>query len=296
MGLRTAADIKSYVAAQYQAGTPVTVWYVLANEETETVTVPTGMTGEIEGYLTQVSTPTPTNRSVPKWNGVEETGGTYAVTVYTPPEIPTTTGQNTLTVETEKIHGLTNPLCGIGDYKDVLNLSTGVITRKIKKLVLDGTEDWIDYTNFSAQNCYKLLVSGVETVASICTHYMNTTVLRTFIDNDDLHIVVSGAWMVHDSRFATKDDLKQWLAAQYTNGTPVTVWYVLSTPETETITVPYGLECSVEGYLTQSTTPTPSSPITPDSNGILESGGTYAAEVSLVPSNLTVKGHIKELT
>jgi hypothetical protein len=59
------------------------------------------MTGEIEGYLTQVSTPTPTNRSVPKWNGVEETGGTYAVTVYTPPEIPTTTGQNTLTVDTD---------------------------------------------------------------------------------------------------------------------------------------------------------------------------------------------------
>ena len=96
----TVAGLKEYLAAQYAAGTPVTVWYVLAEPTTETVTVPTGMTGEIEGYLTQVSTPTPTNRSVPKWNGVEETGGTYAVTVYTPPEIPTTTGQNTLTVDT----------------------------------------------------------------------------------------------------------------------------------------------------------------------------------------------------
>lgn len=93
-------DLKAWLAAQYAAGTPVCLWHVLATSTTETVTVPTGMTGEIEGYLTQVSTPTPTNRSVPKWNGVEETGGTYAVTVYTPPEIPTTTGQNTLTVET----------------------------------------------------------------------------------------------------------------------------------------------------------------------------------------------------
>lgn len=92
-------DFKAYLAAQYAAGTPVTVWYVLNTPETETVTVPTGMTGEIEGYLTQVSTPSPTKRSVPKWNGVEESGGTYAVTVYTPPEIPTTTGQNTLTVD-----------------------------------------------------------------------------------------------------------------------------------------------------------------------------------------------------
>jgi hypothetical protein len=98
---RDTAAFKSFLQQQYQAGTPVTVWYVLSTPETETVTVPTGMTGEIEGYLTQVSTPTPTNRSVPKWNGVEETGGTYAVTVYTPPEIPTTTGQNTLTVGTD---------------------------------------------------------------------------------------------------------------------------------------------------------------------------------------------------
>ena len=93
-------DFKSYLAAQYQAGTPVTIWYILSTPTTETVTVPTGMTGEIEGYLTQISTPTPTHQSIPKWNGKEETGGTCAITVYTPPEIPTTTGKNTLTVDT----------------------------------------------------------------------------------------------------------------------------------------------------------------------------------------------------
>jgi hypothetical protein len=31
---------------------------------------------------------------------------------------------------------------------------------------------------------------------------------------------------------------KQWLAAQYASGTPVTVWYVLATPETGIINEP----------------------------------------------------------
>lgn len=297
----TVADFKSFLQQQYQNGTPVTVWYVLNTPETETVTVPTGMTGEIEGYLTQVSTPTPTNRSVPKWNGVEETGGTYAVTVYTPPEIPTTTGQNTLTVETEKIHGLTNPLCGIGDYKDVLNLSTGVITRKVKKLVLDGTETW---GNYGSGNHFALTfaqtAAGANQFIPICSHFKAMQV-ASWNDLQDGEMSINpsdrNSLRIYDSRYQSDTTaFKTWLASEYSAGHPVTVWYVLSTPETETITVPYGLECSIEGYLTQSGTPTPSSPITPDSNGILESGGTYAVEVSLVPSNLTVKGHIKELT
>lgn len=36
----TVADLKSYLAAQYAAGTPVTVWYVLATEETAVVNEP----------------------------------------------------------------------------------------------------------------------------------------------------------------------------------------------------------------------------------------------------------------
>jgi hypothetical protein len=298
----TVADFKSYLAAQYQAGTPVTAWYVISTPETETVTVPTGMTGEIEGYLKQISTPTPTHPSIPKWNGEEETGGTYAVTVYDLPEIPTTTGKNTLTVETEKIHGLTNPLCGIGDYKDVLNLSTGIITRKIKKLVLDGTENWI-YRSGEPQNVYFLEFAGLVIVSNsgLCTHYPNQdsggfseladkrVLNRLSTDRSRSYVAI------RDSSFSLLSDFQSYLAAQYANGTPVTVWYVVETPETETITVPYGLECSVEGYLTQSGTPTPLNPITPESNGILESNGTYAVEVSLVPSNLTVKGHIKPI-
>lgn len=295
------AAFKSFLQQQYQAGTPVEAWYVLSTPETETVTVPTGMTGEIEGYLTQISTPTPKHPSIPKWNGKEETGGTYAVTVYDLPEIPTTTGKNTLTVETEKIHGLTNPLCGIGDYKDVLNLSTGIITRKIKKLVLTGEESFGKYTQRDDDWLYYYTLGSANNASvttAVCTHaiYQSYTSQGSSpyarISDTKASLLINLGTVIGNNSI---ESFKSYITAQYANGTPVTVWYVLNTSETETIAVPYGLECSVEGYLTQSGTPTPSNPITPESNGILESGATYAVEVSLVPSNLIVKGHIKPI-
>ena len=66
---------KSYLAAQYAAGTPVTVWYVLAEPETGIVNEPLCKIGDYADELTD--------------------------TIATLPEIPTTTGQNTLTVDTE---------------------------------------------------------------------------------------------------------------------------------------------------------------------------------------------------
>lgn len=67
-------DFKSYLAAQYAAGTPVTVWYALATPETGIVNEPLAKIGYYADELND--------------------------TVATLPEIPTTTGQNTLTVDT----------------------------------------------------------------------------------------------------------------------------------------------------------------------------------------------------
>jgi hypothetical protein len=44
--LATVADLKSYLAAQYAAGTPVTVWYVLATEKTAVVNEPLRKIGD----------------------------------------------------------------------------------------------------------------------------------------------------------------------------------------------------------------------------------------------------------
>lgn len=68
----TVSDFKAYLAAQYAAGTPVCVWYVLATPTTETITVPSGLSGIEEGYLNQSGTPTPTNPIYPTANTVEK--------------------------------------------------------------------------------------------------------------------------------------------------------------------------------------------------------------------------------
>lgn len=65
----TAADFKTYLQQQYAAGTPVTVWYVLANEETAVVNEPLM---KIDSYADEV-------------NGIS---------------IPTTDGATTLSIDT----------------------------------------------------------------------------------------------------------------------------------------------------------------------------------------------------
>lgn len=56
----TVSQYKSYLAAQYAAGTPVTVWYVLATEETAVVNEPLMKIGEYADEVSNVAT-IPTN-------------------------------------------------------------------------------------------------------------------------------------------------------------------------------------------------------------------------------------------
>ena len=53
----TTADFKSYLAAQYAAGTPVTVWYVLAEPETAIVNEPIRKIGDYADEVSNVSIP-----------------------------------------------------------------------------------------------------------------------------------------------------------------------------------------------------------------------------------------------
>lgn len=79
-------DFKAYLAAQYAAGTPVTVWYVLAEPETAIVNEPLAKIGEYADELHS-----------------EDAGVT----------IPTVKGDNTLTVDTDlKPSEMTITYCG----------------------------------------------------------------------------------------------------------------------------------------------------------------------------------------
>ena len=69
----TANDFKSYLAAQYAAGTPVTVWYVLAEPETGIVNEPLMKIGDyadtIDSTQTSAQIPTAAGETTISWAG-----------------------------------------------------------------------------------------------------------------------------------------------------------------------------------------------------------------------------------
>lgn len=104
-------------------------------------------------------------------------------------------------------------------------------TRKIKKLVVDGTENWNEETS----NYYIFInVSGrgegIPNSAALCTHTGNGVV----VNNNGTALFFKKSEFVH----STLADFKTYLQQQYSAGTPVTVWYVLATPTTGIVNEP----------------------------------------------------------
>jgi hypothetical protein len=262
----TVADFKSYLAAKYANGTPVTVWYVPAEPEITIVNEPLCKIGDYADELTTI-----------------------------------------------KVNGLSAPLYAIGDYKDILNLSTGVITRKIKKLVLTGEETMTYAAVITDTDAWQFPnnTSDYYRTNFVVSHMpVNTSSTST----ESHGYIGQRLTLCFDKQLglSTNSAIKTYLANQYAAGTPVTVWYVLSEPETETVSVPTGMTGEIEGYLTQISTPTPEHPSIPKWNGKEETGSTYAVTVytppeiptttgqnkltvdtDLAPYNVTIDGHIK---
>jgi hypothetical protein len=160
-----------------------------------------------------------------------------------------------------------NPLCGIRDYKDTLNLATGACTRNIVRIKASD----ISWENGATANynfwqgtlvAPKLAGSGEMTM--LCNKYRAGATRNNMSDGDIASYNTSNTEIivVRDDRYSSAAD---WLAA---NGNDMYIWYILLTPETETITIPSGNTGTVEGYLIQSGTPTPSAPIYPTANEV----------------------------
>ena len=118
-------------------------------------------------------------------------------------------------------------------------------TRKIKKLVLDGTENWTyssAYTRFMI-NLQNVMFSGIRLTPIICTHYITIDDGRSIDDVPNNAIYMGGSvdltqLFIKTDDYTTAADFKAYLAAQYSAGTPVTVWYVLATEETAVVNEP----------------------------------------------------------
>lgn len=117
-------------------------------------------------------------------------------------------------------------------------------TRKIRKLLFDGTENWTAHSSVS--NLYRLDINDYlfsETNISICSHYKsiaNTGAVGISNGETCFYYGTSTARIIYikDENISTLADFKSYLAAQYAAGTPVTVWYVLANPETAVVNEP----------------------------------------------------------
>lgn len=263
---------KSYIAAQYAAGTPVTVWYVLAEPETGIVNEPLAKIGDYADELHS-----------------EDAGVT----------IPTARGQNTLLIDTTvqpsavsltylngKTYHLSHTLSGESGSPVTTTIQLGQTqtVRHVRKLVLTGEEtDWAKATTYVG--CFYQLTSlSAVQMQVYCTHLPYITAS----DFEQGTITISAdkrinLWFEQFDGNTTISDFKAYLAAQYAAGHPVTIWYVLAEPETGIVNEPL---MKIGDYCDK---------LILDDPGIDLPAGTdvFTIDTDLFPSNAVIKVHAR---
>lgn len=202
-------------------------------------------------------------------------------------------GEYAITMEiggTTKTIYLDEPLRKIGDYSDTVE-SDGTVTRKIAKIVLDGTEPW-SYTGgmhklpFDTQNYNPPLYLRELKLIAVCSHYTPVAnQSQASINNGELTFLVSSSgtnnMYIRDTFCADPTEFKAYLAAQSQASTPVCVWYVRAIDATESKTMPTLTPSKGSNTLTFDTTLQPSyASITCTIGGGGGGGSTSANKVS----------------
>lgn len=120
-------------------------------------------------------------------------------------------------------------------FRDEWDSQTGRGIRRVRKIVLDGTEAWGENSKVLTYSL-KLSDAKSENVVdsedlSICSHFAYRTEIWSFLDVQYGYVANLGSYQFRALACETLDAWKAYLAAQYAAGTPVTIWYALADPE-----------------------------------------------------------------
>ena len=156
------------------------------------------------------------------------------------PDNPLAVKENSAFYQTDDRTSIIIPnLNGIGAYKDEWDYVTGKGVRRIGERVIKGTEYWLKYHWKDGEGfySYRMQIKSFNTSGKkcICTHYAPLSghsslyygrVEGAYVGtvNDDY------SWLVIGNSFPTVAEFKAFLAEQYANGTPVTVYYAIANP------------------------------------------------------------------
>lgn len=128
----------------------------------------------------------------------------------------------------------------------MMSLSTVGIMRFLKKIVLDGTEDFLRYSTGTSARAY-MEITGANfsdsEITCMCSHYQarkngGLSTITSYPSGSIAWRTALNQLTIIDSDITSLEDFKQLLAQEYANGTPVTIWYCLAEPEEEEIELP----------------------------------------------------------
>lgn len=162
--------------------------------------------------------------------------------------------------------------------------------RRVKKLVLTGEEPW---TNIGLLDIYGITVSQspiAPYTAQMCSHFISGSSWQDVTNNDGKFGISSpqNQLVIHYNAAGSISNFKAFLAAQYAAGNPVTVWYVLATPETAIVNE---LLCKISTYADELNSTVATLPEIPTTTG----ENTLTVDTTLAPSKLEVSVHAKKI-
>lgn len=112
----------------------------------------------------------------------------------------------------------------------------GRLTKRVGKIVLDGTENWGVYDTSQTPYLYTydfspFVVAGKDATASMCTHYLWSLI---GVNNTDTGYRITSVHIVFrpGNVDTTVEAWTAYLSAQAEANTPVTIYYELDNPET----------------------------------------------------------------
>ena len=165
-------------------------------------------------------------------------------------------------------------------------------TRRIKKRVLTGDESWTKSDIAFYTFIQNAITYGLRLTTLFCSHYQCIDDGRSYNDTPNNSVYSGGiagsGYSIYfkTDAYSNVDAWKQWLADQYAAGTPVTVWYVMSEPETGIVNEPLHKIGDYADTITMAqagvTIPT------------IAGTNTLLVDTTVQPSSMSITGKIRE--
>ena len=140
---------------------------------------------------------------------------------------------------------LDEPLRKVGDYADYIGIKDGAVKKHQDIGVISfDSEDTINLVNFAESgSMFYVGQKGVLSLSSggyvISTHFLNRAELPSGTEKPYVLTITDSIRFYNCTAvYPTLDDFKAFLTAENTKGTPVKLYYILSTPIEENISLP----------------------------------------------------------